>query len=130
METEREKRKRKKEETRKGKSHQCYKRRSVGVLDSKKSSLSPTYKKNSEVNNKVCDLNQRTVAALDRLAEVYETFEDTWDIVEKESAEGDLLCASEEDAVDKLEAAAPDRTLEMLEDCRKSMDSAFREFRN
>ena len=59
------------------------------------------------MNNKVCDLNQRTVAALDRLAEVYETFEDTWDIVEKESAEGDMLCASEEDAVDKLEAAAP-----------------------
>ena len=42
------------------------------------------------------DLNQRTVAALDRLAEVYETSEDTWDIVEKESAEGDMLCASEE----------------------------------
>ena len=51
------------------------------------------------------DLNQRTVAALDRLAEVYETFEDTWDIVEKESAEGDMLFASQEDAVDKLEAA-------------------------
>ena len=37
------------------------------------------------------DLNQRTVAALDRLAEVHATFEDTWDIVEKESADGDMF---------------------------------------
>ena len=51
------------------------------------------------------DLNQRTVTALDRLAEVYERSEDTWDIVEKESAEGDILFATEEDAIDKMEAA-------------------------
>ena len=73
-----------------------------------------------------------SVAALDRLAEVYETFEDTWDTVVKESAEGDMLFASEEDAVEKLEAAwqHQDRTLEVPEDCRKSMGSAFREFSN
>ena len=94
------------------------------VLDIRKSSLSSTYEKNSEANNKVYDLNLRIVAALDRLAEVYETLEDTWDIVEKESAEGDMLHATEEDAIDKMEAARQhqDRTLEMPEDCRKSMD--------
>ena len=65
---------------------------------------------------------------MDRLAEVYETFEDTWDIVVKEPAEGDMLFASEEDAVDKLEAAR--QHLQVLEDCRKSMESALREFSN
>ena len=63
--------------------------------------MSSTYEKNSEANNKVYDLNRRTVGALDRLAEVYE---DTWDIVVKESAEGDVLFPSEEDAADKLDA--------------------------
>ena len=89
------------------------------VLDSRKSTLSSTY-----------DSNQRTVAALDRLAEVYETFADTWDIVEKESAEGDMLFAAEEDAIDKNEAARQYQnfTLEVLEGCRKSLDGAFREF--
>ena len=51
-------------------------------------------KKNSEANNRAYDLNQKkTMAALDRLAEVFKTFEDTWAFVEKESAEGDLLLA-------------------------------------
>ena len=74
------------------------------------------------------DLNQRTVAALGRLAEVYETFEETWHRGKGFSAAGDLLFASEEDAVDKMEAARQhqDHTLEVLEDCRKSMDSAFK----
>ena len=78
------------------------------------------------------DLNQRTVAALDRLAEVYETFEDTWDIVVMESAQGDMLFASEEDAVHKLEGARQhqDRTLQVLEECHKSTDGAFKEFSN
>ena len=69
---------------------------------------------------------------MDRLAEVYETFEDTWDVAVKESAEGDMLFPSEEDAVEKLEAARQhqDRTLEVPEDCRQSLDSAFREFSN
>ena len=72
------------------------------------------------------------MAALDHLVEVYETFEDTWDIVAKESAEGDLLFAAEEDAVDKLEEARKhqDHALEVLEDCRKSTDGAIREFSN
>ena len=72
-----------------------------------------------------------SVAALDRLAEVYETFEDTWDFVVKESAAGDMLLASEEDVADKLDAAQQqDDALEALEECRKNMDSASREFSN
>ena len=37
-----------------------------------------------------------------------------------ESAEGDVLFTTEEDALDKIKAARQhqDRTLEMLEDCR------------
>ena len=72
-------------------------------------------------------LNQRTLGALDHLADVYETFEDTWDIVE-ESAESDMLFATEDDATAKMEVARQhqDRTLEMLEDGRQSMDGAIR----
>ena len=66
------------------------------LLNNRKGSLSSTYKKNSEANNKVYDLNQRTLAAWDHLAEVNETFEDTWDIVVQESAAGDMCFASEE----------------------------------
>ena len=68
---------------------------------------------------------------MDRLAEVYETFEDTWDIVVKESAAGDMLFASEEDAADELDAAQQQEdALEALEECRKNMESAYREFSN
>ena len=102
------------------------------LLNNRKGSLSSTYKKNSEANNKVYDLNQRTVAAMDHLAEVYETFEDTWDIVVQESAAGDMFFASEEDVADKLGAAQrqQDDALEALEECRMNMDSAYREFSN
>ena len=92
------------------------------LLNNRKGSLSSTYKKNSEANNKVYDLIQRTVAALDHLAEAYETFEDTCG----------MLFASEEDAADTLDAAQrqQDDALEALEECRKNMDSAYREFSN
>ena len=38
--------------------------------------------------------------ALDRLADVYETFEDTWAFVEKETAEEDSLLAEADEAMD------------------------------
>ena len=41
-----------------------------GVLDSRHSSSSSTCKKNSEANNKAHDLSKKTMAALDRLADV------------------------------------------------------------
>ena len=102
------------------------------LLNNRKGSLSSTNKKNSEANNKVYCLNQGTVAALDPLAEVYETFEDTWDIVLQECAAGDMFIASEEDAAAKLGEAQrqQDDALEALEECRKNMDSAHREFSN
>ena len=58
------------------------------------------------------------------------TFEDTWDIAVQESAAGDMFFASEEDWADKLGAAQrqQDDALESLEECRKNMDSACREF--
>ena len=61
------------------------------------------------------------MAALDRLAEVYETIEATWTFVEKESTEGDLLLAAEQDATDKMEAAQQHqvRILDELEGSRK-----------
>ena len=73
------------------------------------------------------------MAALDRLAKVYETFEDTWAFAEKECAEGDVLLAAEEEgAIDKMEAAQQHQVhiLDELEGCRNSLDSAFREFNN
>ena len=81
----------------------------------------------NKVDNKVYELNQRMVAAMDRLAVVHETIEDTWDVVVKESVDGDMLFASKEDVVDKLEA---DHAIEALEDCRKNLDSTFTEFSN
>ena len=56
------------------------------------------------------------------MAELYETFEDTWDIVVKESAAGDLSFASKEDAVDKLEVARQhqDHTLKVRFDVKEA----------
>ena len=45
------------------------------------------------------------MAALNRLADVCETFEDTWAFEEKEFAEGDLLLAEGDEAMDQLAAA-------------------------
>ena len=72
------------------------------------------------------------MAALDRLAELYETLGSSRALVEKESAEGDLLLAAEADAIDKMEAAQQHqvRILDELEGCRKILDGAFREFNN
>ena len=45
------------------------------LLNSRKGSLSATYMKNAEANDKACDLNQKTIQALDSLAEDYVVFE-------------------------------------------------------
>ena len=103
------------------------------VLDSRKSSLSSTYKKNSGANNKVYDLNQRPMAALDRLAEVYETFEDTWDIVVKESADGDMFfLLQKETRLTRWRRPGSIRTgpWKCWRIVPKSLDGAFREFSN
>ena len=64
------------------------------------------------------DLNQKTMQALGRLAEVYATFEDTWANVETETAESDLLFQHQA------------RFQEELKSSRESFNIAFREFNN
>ena len=61
-----------------------------------------------------------------RLPDVYETFEDTWAFVEKETAEGDLLLAEADEAVDQLAAAQQHqaRFLDELESSRECLDAA------
>ena len=45
------------------------------ILSSRKGSVSQTYKKNTEANMKVYDLNQKTMQALSNLALVHARFE-------------------------------------------------------
>ena len=60
------------------------------VLNYRKGRLSSTNKKNTEVNTKVHDLNQKTMQALDVLAEEYEIFEETMEKVTHETEDGDM----------------------------------------
>ena len=63
------------------------------VLRSRKGTLSATYKKSTEANTKVYDLNQKTMQALGSLAGVYATFEEAWANLENDNSEGDPLYA-------------------------------------
>ena len=58
------------------------------ILSSRKGSLSQTYKKNTEANRKVYDLNQKTMQALSNLALVYARFEEAGVDLEVETSEG------------------------------------------
>ena len=58
------------------------------VLNSRKGSVSATYKKNIEVNTKAHDLNQKTVQVLNSLVGVYATFDEAWANLENENSEG------------------------------------------
>ena len=51
------------------------------------------YKKNAEANTKAYDVNQKTMQALDTLAEECEIFEETMKKVTHETEEGDMLFA-------------------------------------
>ena len=77
------------------------------VLSNKKGSLSATFEKNSEANNKVYDLNENTMWALDRLEATYLSFEGTWAKMEHEIAEGDVLFAASQEVLDELAKAQP-----------------------
>ena len=68
--------------------------------------MSAAYKKNTEANTKVYDLNQKTMLALDRLACVYATVEEAWANLENEkNSEGDILYAEACGAMDELARA-------------------------
>ena len=90
--------------------------------------MSATYKMNTEAITKVYDFNQKTMEALDRLADVYATFEDTWANVEHKTAEGDMLFAVSYEAEDELAKAQPNqaRFQDELKNSQASMDIAFR----
>ena len=75
------------------------------LLNNRKGSLSSTYKKNTEANTKVYDLNQKTMQAVDVLAEDYEIFEETMKKVTYETDEGDMLFAVAYEAMEELDKA-------------------------
>ena len=102
------------------------------VLSSKKGSLSATYNKNTEADTKVYDLNQKTMLALDRLADAYSTFEETWAKMEHETVEGDVLFAMSYEAMDELAKAqqCQSRCQDELDSSLQSMDAAIRELNN
>ena len=75
------------------------------LLDNRKESLSSKNKKNTEANTKVNDLNQKTMQALDALAEDYEIFEDTMKKVRHETEEGDMLFAVAYEAMEEFDKA-------------------------
>ena len=83
-------------------------------LNNRKGSSSSTYKKNTEANTKVYDLNQKTMQSLDVLAEEYEIFEETMKKVTHELEELDKAQKDQDRLQDEVEAT------------RESMDDAFK----
>ena len=60
------------------------------LLNDRKGSLSATYKKNAEANNRAYDRNLKTIQALDTLVEEYGVFEATMKKVTFEHEEEDV----------------------------------------
>ena len=83
--------------------------------------MSATYKKNTEANTKVYDLNEKTMQALGRLVGVYATFEDTWSNVEQEIYEGHILFAEACVATDEL--AAQQHQARLQDEMKSSCES-------
>ena len=84
------------------------------LLNHRKGSLGSTLKKNAEANTKSYHLNQKTVQALDTLAEEYEIFEETMTKVTHETEEGDTLFAVACEAMEELGKAEKTRTVCMM----------------
>ena len=74
-------------------------------LLNRKGSLSATQKKNAEANTRAYDLNQKTMQALDTLAEENEAFEVTMIKVAFEHEEGDVLYAMASEVAEELDRA-------------------------
>ena len=75
------------------------------LLNNRKGSLSSTHKKSTEANTKTYDLNQKTMQALDTLAEEYEIFDETMKKVPLETEEGDMLFAVAYEVGEELDRA-------------------------
>ena len=95
-------------------------------LNNRKESLSATYKKNTEANTKVYDLNQKTMQAVDVLAEDYEILQETTKNVTYETEEGACEAMEELDKAQKHQ----DRSQDEMEATLESMDIASRDFTN
>ena len=79
------------------------------LLKNRKGSLSVTYKKNAEAYDRAYDMNQKTIQALDTLAEEYSAFEANMKKVTSEHEEDDVLNAMASEVADELERAQKDR---------------------
>ena len=78
-------------------------------MNCRKRSLSATYKKNAEANDKAYDLNQKKKHALDALAEDYVTFEATVANVTCEHEAGDAIHAAAAETAGELERVQKDQ---------------------
>ena len=78
-------------------------------MNSRKGSLSATYKKNAEANDKAYDLNQKTIQALDALAEDYLVSEATMANVTSEHEAGDAIHAASAETAGELERIQKDQ---------------------
>ena len=79
------------------------------LLNSRKGSLHATYSKNTEANDEACDLNQKSIQALDALAQEYVDFEATMANVTSEQEPGDVLHAATLEVAEELETS-PERS--------------------
>ena len=79
------------------------------LLNSRKGSLSATYKKNPEANDKAYDLNQKNIQALDALAEDYVVFEATMANFTSEHEAGDAIHAAAAETAGELERVQKDQ---------------------
>ena len=77
------------------------------LLNSRKGSLHATNKKNTDTNDKACDLNEKS-QALDALAAEYVAFQATMANVTSEHETGDVLHAANLEVAEELERTQKD----------------------
>ena len=101
-------------------------------MNHRKGSLCSTCKENAESDTKTFDLNQKTMQALDTLAEEYEIFEETLKKVTDETEDGDMLFAVADEVGEELDRAQKDqdRLQDELEFTCEGLVTASKEFAN
>ena len=100
------------------------------LLNSRKGSLSATFKKNAKTNDKAYDLNQKTMQALDALAADHIAFEATVANVTSEREAGGAMHAAAAETAGELERVHMDQgRLQDDQDCScDDLAAATREF--
>ena len=101
------------------------------LLNNRKGSLSATDKKTAEANDKAHHMNQKTIQAVDTLAE-YGVFEVTMKKVKFEHDEGDVLNAVASEVAEELDRAQndQDRPRDELDCSCEGLATASKEFSN